>query len=68
MQVVLSDYAKTQIKLIYAYYKETASIPVAKKVTGEIVASIEILKKFPQAGQVDEVMKKFGKEYRRIIS
>ena len=52
MQVVLSDYAKTQIKLIYAYYKETASISVAKKIKNEIISAIKILKKFPQAGML----------------
>ncbi|HKR04764.1 MAG TPA: type II toxin-antitoxin system RelE/ParE family toxin [Bacteroidia bacterium] len=68
MKITLTDFAKRQVHAIYSYYKETASVPVAKKIKKEIDETIFQLKDFPESGQVEEAMNRFGKKYRRLIS
>lgn len=68
MKVALTDFAKKQIHLIYSYYKETASVQVAKKIKKEIDETILQLKYFPESGPAEESMNRFGKKYRRLIS
>ena len=68
MNIIISDYAKQQLRLIFIYHSEVASPSVAKKIINEIVNSFQVLEKFPEAGQADEFMKHHGKDYRRLVS
>jgi plasmid stabilization system protein ParE len=68
MKIVLTDFAKRQIHSIYSYYKETASVEIAKKIKKEIDNTILQLNNFPESGQAEEEMNRFGKKYRRLIA
>ncbi|TSA49884.1 MAG: type II toxin-antitoxin system RelE/ParE family toxin [Sphingobacteriales bacterium] len=68
MKVLISDYAKQQLQLIFSYYVEVASHSIAKNIIVEISNSFQLLEKFPEAGQPDEFMKHHKKEYRRLVS
>lgn len=68
MNIIISDYAKQQLRLIFTYHSEVASRAVAIKIINEIANSFQVLEQFPEAGQADEFMKQHGKDYRRLVS
>ena len=68
MKIFLTAFAKAQIHVIHSYYKETASVKVADKIKSEIINTISQLKDFPESGQVEMFMTRFGKQHRRLVS
>ncbi len=68
MEIRITHYARLQIRLIFLYYKHAASITVAHKIRKDILTSLKQLEKFPESGQEEELLNRFGMNYRRIIS
>lgn len=68
MRIRLTNFAKIQIRTIYSYHKEAASLQLAQKIKNEIDETILKLVGFPESGQVEEAMVHFGKMHRRLIA
>ena len=68
MEIVWSDFAISNLKEIYDYYKENANHKVAKKIKSEIFQSTNQLKTFPESGQIEFYLKKLNGDYRYLIS
>jgi toxin ParE1/3/4 len=68
MEIVWSENAELQIKLISELYKFQASKRTAKNFVKEIISSTLILKKFPELGAPQEVMPSRSFDYRYILS
>ncbi len=68
MEVVWSENAESQIKLISELYKFHSSKTKAINFTKEIISSTLILKKFPEIGALQEVYPTRNTDYRYILS
>ena len=68
MEVVWSENAELQIKLISELYKFQFSKSTAKNFAREIISSTLILKKFPELGTPQEVHPTRSIDYRYILS
>jgi toxin ParE1/3/4 len=68
MEVVWSENAELQIKLISELYQFQYSKSKAKNLAKEIISSTLILKKFPELGTPQEVQPTRSNEYRYIVS
>ena len=66
MKIHLTSFAKLQIRIIYTYHKEVASVVVAQKIKKEIENTILQLSEFPELGQIEESMIRFEKEHRNF--
>ena len=68
MKLKLTAYARLQIRTIFLYHKHAASISVARKIKRNILDNIKYLEQFPESGQREEYMDRYGHDFRRIIS
>ena len=68
MEVVWSENAELQIKLISELYKFQSSKSTTKNFAKEIISSTLILKKFPELGTPQEVYPTRNVNYRYILS
>lgn len=68
MRIYLTHYARLQIRLIFLYYKHSASSKTAHKIKDEILEQVKQLEKFPESGQEELFLNRFGENYRRLIA
>ncbi|RTY85891.1 type II toxin-antitoxin system RelE/ParE family toxin [Flavobacterium sp. RSP15] len=68
MEVVWSENAELQLKLISDLYQFQSSKSKAKNLTKEIISSTLMLKKFPELGTLQEVQPTRSNKYRYIVS
>jgi toxin ParE1/3/4 len=68
MEVVWSENAESQIKLISELYKFESKKTTAKNLAKKIISSTLILKKFPETGTLQEVYPTRNTDYRYILS
>ncbi|RTY99927.1 type II toxin-antitoxin system RelE/ParE family toxin [Flavobacterium sp. RSP49] len=68
MEVVWSENAELQLKLISDLYQFQSSKSKAKNLTKEIISSTLMLKKFPELGTPQEVQPTRSNKYRYIVS
>lgn len=68
MEVVWSENAELQIKLILELYQFQSSKSKAKNLVKEIISSSLILKKFPELGTLQQVYPTRSNVYRYILS
>jgi plasmid stabilization system protein ParE len=54
MKIILSSLAKSRLKQTYEYYAENVSVNIARKITRNILDSIQLLRKNPELGKVEE--------------
>jgi toxin ParE1/3/4 len=67
MRIIWSDFAINTLKDIYDYYKENASISVAKKIKSNIFASTKPLLKNPNTGQIELNLESLNEEHRYLV-
>jgi len=67
MHIVWSDLAKANLKEIYNYYKEVASVRVAKSITNKIIKKPGALTKQPELGQTEENPTVLGRGFRYLV-
>ncbi|MCR5863021.1 type II toxin-antitoxin system RelE/ParE family toxin [Flavobacterium sp. J372] len=67
LKILWTNFSKTQLRQIYDYYKETASVKVAGKIFSGIVAEAEKLSVNPEIGQLEILVFHPEKEYRYLV-
>lgn len=66
-KVLITQFAKENLRNIYEYYKIKASIKVAAKIKNEIVEALQKLKHENLDWQEDEYLQSLNKSHRRMI-
>ncbi|MBI9069374.1 MAG: type II toxin-antitoxin system RelE/ParE family toxin [Salinivirgaceae bacterium] len=67
MKIIWSDFAINTLKEIYDYYKENATISVAKKIKSNIFTSTKPLLKNPDSGQIELNLESLNEEHRYLV-
>jgi plasmid stabilization system protein ParE len=67
LKVKWTDFSKNELKNIFEYYKDKASVAIARKLVTEIVNETLRLKLQPTIGQEEELLKNSDKEFRYIV-
>ena len=67
LKVKWTDFSKNELKNIFEYYKDKASVAIARKLVTGIVNETLRLKPQPTIGQEEELLKNSDKEFRYIV-
>jgi toxin ParE1/3/4 len=67
MKILITDYAKEELHLIYEYYSIKASIKVASKIKKDIISAIKNIAINPLMFQIEENLTELGKQHRRSV-
>ncbi len=67
LKVYWTDFAKNELKKIFNFYKDEASIRVASKLTTEIVLEALKLEKQSSIGQIEELLKHRDQLFRYLV-
>ena len=67
LKIYWTDFSKQELKEIYNYYKEKASIAVAKNLAIGITKEVDKLKNQPTIGQEEELLENDSKDFRYLI-
>ena len=66
-KVLVTDFAKENLKYIFEYYKVAANISLAKKIKSEIKKAVLSLKDSSIDWQEDEYLRPLSMNHRRLI-
>ena len=61
-----TDFAKSEVKVVFNYLKRTENLNFAKKFVAEILIEPNILSLFPELGKIEENLIQSSKEYRYL--
>ncbi len=67
MKIIWTDFAATTLKEIFDYYKENASIAIARKVKANIFIATKSLSKNPKSGQIELNLEKLNEGHRYLV-
>ncbi|WP_293875130.1 type II toxin-antitoxin system RelE/ParE family toxin [Flavobacterium sp.] len=67
LEVYWTDFSKKELKNIFDYYKENASLNVAKTLVIEITKEAAKHKKQPKIGQEEELLEKDSRDFRYLV-
>ncbi len=67
LEIYWTDFSKNELNKIFSYYKENASLRVAKNLILGIVNETTILKIHPNIGQIEELLENRKQEFRYLI-
>ena len=67
MIIIWTKSAKSDLRVIFDYYKYNANPSVARKIKESCFDRVEILLKNPQAGPLDETLGKLKEEHRYLV-
>jgi plasmid stabilization system protein ParE len=67
LRIKWTDFSKKELKKIFEYYKENASITVARKLVSGIAKETVKLKKQPTIGQEENLLKSDSREFRYLV-
>jgi len=67
MKILITDYAKEELRLIYEYYSIKASIKVASKIKKDIISAIKNIAVNPLMFQIEDDLTELGKQHRRKV-
>ena len=67
LKIYWTDFAKKELRKIFNYYKEKASLNVARTLVIGITKEAIKLEKNPDIGQREELLEDSSKEYRYFI-
>lgn len=65
--IIWSEFANSQLKVIFKYYKIEASLQTAKKITSEISKEVTKLKFHTDLGQKEELLISKPEKYRYFV-
>ena len=63
LKIYWTDFSKSELKNIFDYYKEIASVNVARNLVLGITQEAEKLKKHPTIGQEEELLENDSREF-----
>jgi len=67
MKILWSNLAENSLISIYKYYREVAGISIARKISSEILVATNQLKRFPDSGQEEDLLKKLEEGHRYLV-
>jgi len=67
LKIYWTDFSKTQLQDIFEYYKENASLKIAKSITTGIAKETLKLKKQPTIGQIEELLADRPNKFRYLV-
>ena len=67
LEVYWTDFSKKELKNIFDYSQENASLNVAKTLVVGITKETAKLKKQPNIGQKEELLKKDSRDFRYLV-
>ena len=67
MKIVWTDSAIVQLEAIFDFYKTTASLNVARKISKDLVRRTKLLPAQPAIGQQEPLLKDRKNEYRYLV-
>ena len=67
LEVYWTDFSKKELKNIFDYYKENASLNVARTLVIGITKETAKLKRQPKIGQEEELLEKDSREFRYLV-
>jgi len=67
LKIFWTDFAKAELKNNFNYLKENASLRIAKSENRKIVLETFRLKKLPEIGQIEPLLKNRGIEFRYLV-
>lgn len=67
LKIYWTDFSKTQLQDIFNYYKENASLKIAKSITTGIAKETLKLQKQPTIGPIEELLIDRPNEFRYLI-
>jgi toxin ParE1/3/4 len=67
LKIYWTDFSKKELKNIFHYYKEKASLKVAKNLVSGIAKETLKLKKQPNIGQQEELLKNDPRDFRYLV-
>lgn len=67
LKIYWTDFSKSELHKIFNYYKETASVRIAKKLILEITQAVLKLHKQPNIGQREELLLDRKEEFRYLV-
>ena len=67
MKITWSDTAKSQLKEIYAYYKEVAGVKVGRSIRNKLIKKPQVLLKHPEIGQVEDNPVVKNRDFRYLV-
>lgn len=67
LKIYWTDFAKNELKKIFNFYKDEASIRVASKITTEIVLEALKLEKQSSIGQIEKLLKHRDQSFRYLV-
>jgi len=65
--ILWSEIAERQLKEIFQFYAEQASLNVARKIVTELINRVSILEKNPFAGQKEELLADSEFDFRYLV-
>ncbi len=68
MKIFWTEFALSELRSIFDYYKIYAGVSVARNIKNEILSSTRHLQKYPQSGCVEELLSGLHYEYRYIVT
>ncbi len=68
LEVKWTTFAKSELKNIYDYYKENISKITANKIVNGITNDVTILRKHPEIGPIEELLKGSEENFRYLLS
>ena len=67
LKIYWTDFSKKELQNIFEYYKENASLKVAKNLTIGIIKETLKLKKQPKIGQIEELLIDRANDFRYLV-
>ncbi len=67
MRIIWSDFAVSELKDIFQYYKSVAGKNIAQKLINGIFQSTKQLIKYPESGQIEESLRKLNEGHRYLV-
>lgn len=67
LNIFWTEHAKSELNRIYIFYKDNSSLRVANNETKKIVKATIRLKKQPEIGQVEELLKSRSHKFHSLI-
>ncbi|MEO8236287.1 MAG: type II toxin-antitoxin system RelE/ParE family toxin [Flavobacterium sp.] len=67
LKIYWTNFSKSELKNIFDYYKEKASLNVARNIVLGITKEAEKLKNQPTIGQEEELLENDSREFRYLV-
>lgn len=67
LNIFWSPFAHDELEGIYKYYRRKAGVIFSKRIVKEIYNEALILKKQPELGQIEELLKNRKEEFRYLV-